>query len=154
METRRKTLPDGSRTLYIEPFRNSTTTAQVEKFFTDAIKKEFYNKGDIPLVSKGSAAVTMHGVVESISIVGTAFKQNVNAASLEAKEYLLTIKLLVSLKDRSGKTIWSKTFSDQEIFNVFENIMKSESERLIASSRISKNMMRKVYDSIFASFER
>lgn len=153
MESRKTTLPSGATNIYIEPFQNATTTAQVEKFFTDAIKREFYNKRDVRVVRKSQAQVTLHGVIKTVSVEGTAFKKNINAG-LEAKEFLLTILVSIDLKDRAGKVLWQRDFSDQEVFNVFENIMKSESERLKASHRISKNMMRKVYDTLFASFKR
>ena len=151
IERLRKSLPDGSRAVYIEPFRNATATARVENFFTDAIKKEFYSNGGIKLVSPGNAGVILRGTVESINLTGTAFKKNINE-NLEAREYLLTISVSVSLYNSARGKIWSGNFKDQEIFNVFDNIMKSESERLKAARRISKNMMRKVYDSIFSSF--
>jgi len=135
----------------VEPFRNSTTTSRIENYFTNDIKKEFYSKKEVSIVSRNEASVIMRGTVESVSQTGTAFRENINE-NIEASEYLLTIRVSISLINRRGKTIWSGVFEDQEIFNVFENIMKSESERLKAASRISKNMMKKVYDRIFTRF--
>ena len=150
IEYRRKSLPDGSKKIYVEPFKNSTTTALVENYFTDAIKQEFYSKKDIKLVSKDQADVIMKGVLQSIKLDGTAFNKTIY--NLEAKEYLITMTVEVKLLDKSGQVIWNKLFSEQEIFNVFENIMKDESEHRKAADRISKNMMKKVYDSIFEGF--
>ena len=151
LENRRKKLPDGSKTIYIEPFRNNTTAARVENYFTDAIKKQFYINKDIKVVALSEANAILRGTVETISQKPTAFKKSITE-NLEAREYLMTIQVSVVLVNRDGNVFWTKNLSDQEIYNVYENTMKSESERLKATSRISDNIMRKLYNNIFASF--
>ncbi len=142
------TLPAGIKTVSISTFTNKTSMVGIENIITSDIIYEFTRSNEVTLSSPQSADASVSGTVNLMRI-DTVARRGSNR-SLERK---VTVYVALILKDRNGKIIRNiKEISDNEIFEVTLDKIKTELNRKRAIKKLSPRLAEKIFNSLAEDF--
>ncbi|MEA3429388.1 MAG: LPS assembly lipoprotein LptE, partial [Thermodesulfobacteriota bacterium] len=139
-------LPSGIQSVCVTILANRTSETGVENTFTNDLIYEFTRNGKIAGIDKADALLS--GVVKSMSIE-TISHRGVHTSLERRVRFTLDLKLT----DNDGRTIWSKSVSENEAYDVAtDNKLTTEQNRSKAISTLSTRLAEKVYNSLTEDF--
>jgi len=142
-------LPPGIKTVSISTFINKTSMVGLENIITGDIIYEFTRSDKVTLSSSShSADASISGTVNQM-MVDTVARRGSNR-SLERE---VTVYVALTLQDRNGKIIKNiKEISDNEVFEVTQDKIKTELNRRRAVKKLSPRLAEKIFNRLTEAF--
>ena len=102
---RGNTLPEYIRRIGVPGFQNLSTTPELDRLFTDAIKIELQSRGKYTVVADTAGVdAVLSGSILSVTPVATAFTSD----NLQALKYTVNVVASAEFKEtRDNKVFWS-----------------------------------------------
>ncbi len=121
------TLPDGVRTIAIQPFRNRTREHGLEVQLQRAVEDEFRRRGRLRVVLDPEGDLVLSGEIRSVTSIPVAF-----SGTDEAVQYQGTMQVSMRVVDRaSGQTIYeNKTLQETQDFGAVSGVVIQSSPRI------------------------
>jgi outer membrane lipopolysaccharide assembly protein LptE/RlpB len=146
------TLPDELQTLYLEPFENQTTQADMDQRLDEAIAQEWVSRGRFRLVgSKEAADVELRGIITRLGVAPVTFDERGRAT-----EYQMTLQAEVRLYDLRGeepKLLWEDTgFSRRTSYQVDISAVDYFDRQVEAMDALSKEFARALVTAVLEGF--
>jgi outer membrane lipopolysaccharide assembly protein LptE/RlpB len=141
-------IPPGLNSIAIPTFVNKTFEPGIEVPFTQAFLREFILDQRVKVVDRSEADCILEGVMKSFTIYSVSFDQ-----SGLVLEYQTTVVMDVTLKKRTGETLWIiKDLSETQWFRTSPNILTSEANKAAAIQQIGGFVSGRVRNRFFYNF--
>ena len=145
-------LPPKLQKLYIAPFVNQTTRAELDQRLTEEVTKEWVRRGRFQLVSGAeSADAVMSGTIINAVVVPVQFDQEGRAT-----QYQLTVMADVQLVDRTGEKpviLWrDPRFQRASPYAVNVNATNYFDQEVQAIEQLSRDFARALVVTILEGF--
>ncbi len=146
------TLPDELQTLYLEPFENQTTQADMDQRLDEAVAQEWVSRGRFRLVdSKEAADVELRGVITRLGVAPVTFDERGRAT-----EYQMTLQAEVRLYDLRGEDpalLWEDTgFSRRTSYQVDISAVDYFDRQVEAMDELSREFARALVTAVLEGF--
>jgi outer membrane lipopolysaccharide assembly protein LptE/RlpB len=145
-------LPAKLQKLYVAPFVNQTSRAEVDQRLTEQISQEWVRRGRFQLVSSADEAdAVLSGTVVAVNVSPVQF-DSVGRAT----QYQLTVVADIQLVDRTGPkpvVLWhQKNFSLSQPYPVDVNATNYFDQEVAALDELSINFARNLVVTILEGF--
>jgi outer membrane lipopolysaccharide assembly protein LptE/RlpB len=145
-------LPEHLQTLYVTPFVNQTSRAELDQRLTEQISQEWVRRGRFQLVaSPDEADAVLSGTITAAIVTPVRFD-----AEGRANEYQLTVTADVQLVDRTKEkpvTLWHDTrFSRSTSYQVDVNATDYFDREVQAIELLSRDFSRGLVVTILEGF--
>jgi Lipopolysaccharide-assembly len=166
----KRTMPGGFKQVAIPVFSNKTKELDVEKYFTDALVREFYRSQVAEVVDRSAAPVTIEGTIKSVTymqdslISGDTVANTLNlpANTLLTSEYQVLITASIEVRRNSdNKIIWKGDFNDEQVYQAPQvgapvinsvNPLYDRSAHKAVVEALAKDMMNDAHDRMTENF--
>ncbi len=141
-------VPAGLTSIAIPTFKNQTFEPGIEIPFTQGFLREFIQDQRIKVKDRETADAYLEGVINSLRINAVSFDQ----AGL-VSEYQATVWLNITLKKRTGETLWTeKNLSETRWFRASSNVLSNEANKAAALQLIGTFVAERMRSRIFYDF--
>ena len=145
-------LPDDMKILYVAPFENLTTWADMDQRLGEALNREWVRRRRFELVNRAEGAdLVLKGVISSITVAPVTFDDNGRAT-----EYQMTLRASVQLVDPRGKepeVLWEdKGFSRQSSYDVDVSDVDYFDRQIEAMEEVSAEFSRALVTAVLEGF--
>jgi outer membrane lipopolysaccharide assembly protein LptE/RlpB len=141
-------VPTGLNSLAIPTFMNQTLEPGIEVFFTQAFLKEFIQDRRVKILDRSEADSILEGVIKDFQIYSVAYDR-----SGLATEYQTTVVIDLTLKKRTGETLWKeKDISETRWYRTSSSVLVSESNRAAAIQEIGRFIAERIRNRLFYNF--
>jgi hypothetical protein len=108
-------LPEHIKRIGIPSFQNLTSTAELDRIFTDAVMAEFSSRGKYTIVASATGVdAVLTGSIQSVTLTPTAF-----SSTQQALKYSLNVIVAGEFKDtKDNRVIWSQSLPAAEEYDV------------------------------------
>jgi len=146
------TLPARLQKLYVAPFANQTSRAEVDQRLTEQVSQEWVRRGRFQLVSSSDQAdAVLSGTVVAVNVNPVQFDQVGRAT-----QYQLTVIADIQLVDRTGEkpvVLWhDKGFSLSQPYQVDVNTTDYFDREVEAMDLLATNFARNLVVTILEGF--
>ena len=144
-------IPSSIQTIFIPAFVNQTHTYKIEQIVTAQVVREFIARTKYKVVSDpaSDADATLKGTVLSTEVVPMTY----DSQSGRASSALVTVKLKISLVDRSGKLLFeNKDYVFREQYQVSRDIASFLDEESPALERLSRDLARTLVADVLEAY--
>lgn len=137
------------RTVYIEPFANRTSEANVENMFRSAFTDWFAKGGRFKLVDQAQKADALwRGGVQTLTTTTLSYR----ASNIAAEERMVVVLDLQFVHSGSGQVIWSdRAFSGTQDYAIPEGA-NTESARKNALAKLAMDTAERAYRMMMSGF--
>jgi hypothetical protein len=145
-------LPPKLKKLYIAPFINQTTRAELDQRMTEQVTQEWVRRGRFQLVSSPEQAdAVLTGTIVAAMVIPVQFDMEGRAT-----QYQLTVSADVQLIDRTGQkpvTLWrDPRFARSSPYNVNVNANNYFDQEIQAIDQLSLDFARALVVTILEGF--
>jgi outer membrane lipopolysaccharide assembly protein LptE/RlpB len=148
MAGRETHIPPGLTSIAIPTFVNQTFEPGIEIPFTQAFLREFILDKRIKVVDRSEADSILEGVIKSFNIYSVSYDR-----SGLVLEYQTTVVMDVTLKKRTGETLWiAENLKDTQWYRTSSNILTSEANKATAIQQIGKFVAGRIRNRFFYQF--
>ena len=145
-------LPPKLQKLYVAPFVNQTTRAELDQRLTEEVTQEWVRRGRFQLVSSAEQAdAVMSGTILNAVVVPVQYDQEGRPT-----QYQLTVAADVQLVDRTGEkpvTIWrDPRFSRSSPYDVNVNATNYFDKEIQAIEQLSRDFARALVVTVLEGF--
>ena len=141
-------VPAGISSIAIPTFKNKTFEPGIEIQFTQGFLNEFIQDRRVKVVSQAEADSILEGVVTDFTASGVAYDK-----SGFVLQYVTTITVDLSLKDRAGKVLWEdKGVSEVQWFRASSSGVTNEAAKQIAIQKTAGIMAERIRNRFFYNF--
>ncbi len=141
-------VPAGLTSIAIPTFKNQTFEPGIEIPFTQGFLREFIQDQRIKVKDRETADAYLEGVINSLRINAVSFDQ----AGL-VSEYQATVSLNITLKKRTGETLWTeKNLSETRWFRASSNVLSNEANKAAALQLIGTFVAERMRNRVFYDF--
>ncbi len=141
-------VPAGLTSIAIPTFKNQTLEPGIEVPFTQGFLREFIQDQRIKVKDRETADAYLEGVINSFRVNAVAFDR-----SGLATEYQATVWLNLTLKKRTGETLWTeKNLSETRWFHASSNVLSNESSKAVALQLIGTLVAERMRTRVFYDF--
>ncbi len=145
-------LPAKLQKLYVAPFVNQTTRAELDQRLTEEVTQEWVRRGRFQLVSSAEQAdAVMSGTILNAVVVPVQYDQEGRPT-----QYQLTVAADVQLVDRTGEkpvTIWrDPRFSRSSPYDVNVNATNYFDKEIQAIEQLSRDYARALVVTVLEGF--
>ena len=152
---RGNSLPDYIRTIGIPQFVNQSTTLELDRVLTDAVRIEFQSRGRYRVVPESAGVdAVLTATIRSLTLVPSAFNEN-----RQATRYLVTIVANVEFREtKENKVFWSNpNLRVTDEYEVTSVVVANDPAALFrqdasALDRLARTFARTVVASILEAF--
>ncbi len=143
------TLPSYIKKIYIPPFENKSTRAEIEQFLTSAVREEMVRRGKAVVDSKEDADAELMGTILSFNVNPISFNQQG-----EATRFIVTVTGKFILRDlHTGKVFYASTnyvFRDEyDVEEGAADFLTLQSETL---ENLAKDFAKSIVSTILEGF--
>ena len=146
-------LPEHIKRIGIPAFQNLTSTAELDRIFTDAVMAEFSSRGKYTIVASATGVdAVLTGSIQSVTLTPTAF-----SSTQQALKYSLNVIVAGEFKDtRDNKVIWNQSLPAAEEYDVPAGAAVTTLSTLFiqdrnAFERLAKTFARQLVTSVLAA---
>jgi hypothetical protein len=139
--------PPDIKTIVVESAVNNTSVTGIETELTNDLREEFALGTRLNPVRSGGD-VTLKTIIAGYDDTPSTYRA-------DGKELtrIGTLRILCSLEKRdTNKTLWKKDFSASNTYNVTDTIGETLSNRRGAISRMIKDLIPRIYRSMYDNF--
>jgi hypothetical protein len=165
-----RTLPGGFKQVAVPVFQNITKEVGIERYFTDALVREFDRSRVAQVVDRGVAPVVIEGTIKSIdykpsSLISANSDTNtigLPANTVLATEYQVLITANVVLRRISDqKILWQGVFNSEQVYQAPQvgmgtlntvNPLYNHSAHKTVVEQLAKDMMNDAHDRMTENF--
>ena len=141
-------VPAGLTSIAIPTFKNQTLEPGIEIPFTQGFLREFILDQRIKVKDRETADAYLEGVINSLRIHAVSFDR----AGL-ASEYQVTVWINLTLKKRTGETLWAeKNLSETRWFRASSNVLSNEANKASALQLIGTFVAERMRNRVFYDF--
>jgi hypothetical protein len=145
-------LPPKLKKLYVAPFINQTTRAELDQRLTEQVTQEWVRRGRFQLVSSPEQAdAVLSGTIVAALVIPVQFDQEGRAT-----QYQLTVSADIQLVDRTGQkpvTLWrDPRFARSSPYNVNVNATNYFDQEIQAIDQLSLDFARALVVTILEGF--
>ena len=145
-------LPEDMKILYVAPFENLTTWADMDQRLGEALNREWVRRRRFELVNQAKGAdVILKGVISTITVAPVTFDDNGRAT-----EYQMTLRASVQLVDPRGdepEVLWEdKGFSRQSSYDVDESAVNYFDRQMESMEILSRDFARSLVSAVLEGF--
>lgn len=144
-------IPGQVRTIAIPGFANQTATYRVEQSLTASVVREFTTRTRFQVLNRDDAGAdaVLRGTVLSTNTTPLTYdSQTGRAASV-----MVTVKIKVALKDRSGKILFDNPeYVFREQYEVSRDVTSFFEEDSAAFGRLSRDFARSLVSDVLEGF--
>ncbi|MGZ3614459.1 MAG: LptE family protein [Thermodesulfobacteriota bacterium] len=140
-------VPAGLNSIAIPTFKNKTFEPGIEIPFTQAFLNEFIQDRRVKVVSRAEADSILEGVVTNFIAAAGAYDR-----SGFVLQYVTTITVDLSLRDRTGKVLWQEGVSETQWFRASSSGVTNEAAKQIAIQKTAGFMAERIRDRFFYNF--
>ena len=140
-------VPPGLNSIAIPTFKNKTFEPGIEIQFTQAFLNEFIQDRRVKVVSRAEADSILEGVVTDFIAAAGAYDK-----SGFVLQYVTTITVNLSLKDRTGKVLWQEGVSETQWFRASSSGVTNEAAKQIAIQKTAGIMADRIRNRFFYNF--
>ena len=144
-------IPSNIQTIFIPAFVNQTHTYKIEQIVTTQVVREFIARTKYKVVSDPAADsdATLKGTVLSAEVVPMTY----DSQSGRASSALVTVKLKISLLDKSGKVLFeNQDYVFREQYQVSRDIASFLDEESPALERLSRDLARTLVADVLEAY--
>lgn len=148
-------LPDYIRAVGVPPLVNSTTTFDLDRVLTDAIRSEFAGRGRYTIKADATDVdAVLIGTITAVHLDSTSF-----TANNQASRMMLTVSATFEFKDlRTNKVLWSNAgYRYSEQYDIATVTAGADAATFLgqdtsAMQRLSENFAKAVVTAILEAF--
>ncbi len=141
-------VPPGLTSVAIPTFANQTFEPGIEVPFTQGFLREFIRERRVKVVDRSEADSILEGVIKSLQIYSVAYDR-----SGLATEYQTTVVIDLTLKKRTGETLWRENdISETRWFRASSSVLTGESNRAAAIQEIGRFIAERMRNRFFYNF--
>lgn len=144
-------IPANIQTIYIPAFVNKTHAYKIEQTVTAEVVREFVSRTKYKIVSDpGSESdASLKGTVSSVEAVPLTY----DSQSGRASSAMVTVKMSISLVDRSGKALFQNpNYIFREQYQVSRDIASFLDEESPALERLSRDLARTLVADVLEAY--
>lgn len=144
-------IPANVQTIYIPAFVNKTHAYKIEQIVTAQVVREFVSRTKYKVVSdpESESGATLKGTVLSAEVVPLTY----DSQSGRASSAMVTVKLKISLLDRSGKVLFENgNYVFREQYQVSRDIASFLDEESPALERLSRDLARTLVADVLEAY--
>lgn len=164
-----RTLPGGYKQVAIPVFQNKTKEVGAEKYFTDALIREFNRSQVAEVIDRNGAQVVVEGQIKSMdfkpsSLASSSTSNNINLPTntVLATEYQVIIVANVKLRQLSDqKVLWQSDFKAEQVYqapqvglatlNTVDPVYNHSAHKDVIE-KLSRDMMNDAHDRMTENF--
>jgi outer membrane lipopolysaccharide assembly protein LptE/RlpB len=141
-------IPPGLTSIAIPTFVNKTFEPGIEIPFTQAFLREFILDQRIKVVDRSQADSILEGVIQSFVISSASYDR-----SGLVLEYKTTVVMDVTLKKRTGETLWTvRDLKEARWYHTSSNILTSEANKAMAIQQMGAIVAGRIRNRFFYNF--
>lgn len=145
-------LPEDLQVLYVAPFENLTSWADMDQRLGEAMNQEWVRRRRFQLVNDPTAAdLELKGVISAIGVSPVTFDD-----SGRATEYQMTLRASVQLRDVRGEepeVLWEdKAFSRRTSYEVDVSAVNYFDRQMAAMDVLSREFARALVTAVLEGF--
>jgi hypothetical protein len=140
-------VPPGLSSIAIPTFKNNTFEPGIEIPFTQAFLNEFIQDRRMKVVSRAEADAILDGVVTYFTAASGGYDR-----SGFVLQYVTTIVVDLSLRDRAGKVLWHEGVSETQWFRASSSGVTNEAAKQIAIQKTAGFMAERIRNRFFYNF--
>jgi outer membrane lipopolysaccharide assembly protein LptE/RlpB len=141
-------VPPGLTSVAVPTFVNKTFEPGIEVPFTQAFLREFILDQRIKVVDRNQADSILQGTIKSFVISSVSYDR-----SGLALEYRTTVVMDVTLKKRTGETVWNvENLRETQWYHTSSNVLTSETNKAMAIQQIGRSLAGRIRNRLFYNF--
>lgn len=141
-------VPPDLTSIAIPTFINKTFEPGIEVPFTQAFLMEFIQDRRVKVVDRKEAESILEGVIKSFNLSSVTYDR-----SGLALEYQTTVVIDLTLKKRSGETLWvERNLSETRWYRTSSNILTSEANKVVAVQQMGRFVAERIRNRFFYNF--
>ncbi len=165
-----RTLPGGYKQVAVPVFQNKTKEVGMERYFTDALVREFDRSQVAQVVDRAGAPIVIEGTIKSIdfkpsSLISANSDSNIiklPSNTVLAAEYQVLISTHVALRRISDqKILWQGDFNSEQVYqapqvgigtlNTVDPLYNHSAHKTVVE-QLAKDMMNDAHDRMTENF--
>ena len=141
-------VPPGIGSVAIPTFKNNTFEPGIEIPFTQAFLQEFISDRRVKVVNRSEADCVLEGVIKYFYSVSVTYNR-----SGQVQEYLTTVTMDVTLKNRGGDVIWTdRDISESRTFRASAFGLTNEGNKGVAIQQAAAFVAQRIRNRFFYNF--
>lgn len=161
-------LPGGYQEVAIPVFKNMTSEAAIEGFFTNELIQQFHRSQVAKVVPRMTAPVTIEGRINQVKYIhggqvdGSDKSKELPPNSVLTVEYRILVNANIILRRNSDqKILWQGQFDSESVYNAPQvglavinsvNPLYNHSARIEVIGRMAKDMMTEAHNRMTENF--